>query len=337
MYFSGSFPHTRLRRLRNHPWMRDMVQETRLHVSDLILPVFIRTPESPAEIQSMPGVRRWALAELPQIVEQILEAGIPAIDLFPLIPPELKTPEGNEGWNPDNLMCQAIQAIKEMAPQLGVIADVALDPYTLHGHDGVWNGTNVDNDLTVGHLCRQAVVQAAAGADILAPSDMMDGRVREIRKALDDAGYQDRAIMSYAAKFASSFYGPFREAVGAARLPANAGNPGDKKSYHMNPANAEEALREVALDLDEGADMILIKPGLPCLDIIHRVRTHFQVPVFGYQVSGEYCMIKAAGAKGWLNEQAVMAESLLAIKRAGAVGIFTYAALEAAQWLRNRG
>lgn len=336
MNFYGQFPNTRLRRLRTHPWLREMVQETRLHASDLILPIFIRSPEGPAEIASMPGVRRWTIEELPQIIEQAVELGIPAVDLFPLTPQELKTPDGKEAFNPENLICETIRAIKKLTPHLGVITDVALDPYTSHGHDGVWNGQTVDNDLSLEQLVKQSLMQAEAGADIIAPSDMMDGRVGAIRKALDAHKFQGIGIMSYAAKYASAFYGPFREAVGAVKLPGQDGRPvGDKKTYQMNPANAEEALREVAQDLEEGADTVMVKPGLPYLDIIARVRQTFGVPVFAYQVSGEYSMIKAAGAQGWLNEQAVMEETLISLKRAGATGIFTYAALDIAKGLRN--
>lgn len=337
MNFYGQFPNTRLRRLRTHPWLREMVQETRLHPSDLILPLFIRTPEGPAEIPSMPGVRRWTIEELPQIIEQAVEVGIPAVDLFPLTPSELKTADGKEAFNPENLICQAIRAIKKMTPDLGVITDVALDPYTSHGHDGVWNEYGVDNDLTLDQLVKQSLVQVEAGADIIAPSDMMDGRVAAIRKALDAADYKDRAIMSYAAKYASAFYGPFRDAVGAVKLPGQNGRPvGDKKAYQMNPANARKALREVAQDLEEGADMIMVKPGLPYLDIITRVHQTFSIPTFAYQVSGEYSMIKAAGAQGWINEQAAMEETLISLKRAGATGIFTYAALEVARQLNRQ-
>lgn len=335
-YGHGQFPNTRLRRLRTQPWLREMVQETRLHPSDLILPLFIRTPEGPAEIASMPGVRRWTLEELPKIIEQAVEVGIPAVDLFPLTPQELKTPDGKEAFNPENLICQAIRAIKKMTPHLGVITDVALDPYTSHGHDGVWNEYTVDNDLTLEQLVKQSLVQAEAGADIIAPSDMMDGRVAAIRKALDATGYKDKAIMSYAAKYASAFYGPFRDAVGAVKLPGQNGHPvGDKKTYQMNPANAGKALREVAQDLQEGADMVMVKPGLPYLDVIKRVHQAFSVPTFAYQVSGEYAMIKAAGAQGWIDEEAAMEETLISLKRAGATGIFTYAALEVAKGLRS--
>lgn len=335
MTFIGQFPQTRLRRLRTSNWLRDMVQETRLHSSDLILPVFIRNPDGPADIPSMLGVRRWTLAELPQIIEQCVEVGIPAIDLFPLTPQELKTPDGREAFNPENLICQAIRTIKKLSPHLGVITDVALDPYTSHGHDGVWNGHTIDNDLTLDLLAKQSLVQAEAGADIIAPSDMMDGRIAAIRKTLDEHHFQDRALMSYAAKYASAFYGPFREAVGAVKLPGQDGRPvGDKKTYQMNPANADEALREVAMDLQEGADMIMVKPGLPYLDVISRVSQTYKVPIFAYHVSGEYSMIKAAAANGWLDEEAVMDETLLSFKRAGATGIFTYAALEVAKRLK---
>jgi porphobilinogen synthase len=332
----GQFPNTRLRRLRVHPWLREMVQETRLHPSDLILPLFIRNSTGPAEIASMPGVRRWTIEELPKVIEQAVELGIPAVDLFPLTPQELKTPDGAEAFNPENLICQAIRAIKKMTTQLGVITDVALDPYTSHGHDGIWNGNTVDNDLTLQQLVKQSLVQAEAGADIIAPSDMMDGRVGAIREALDAAHYKDRAIMSYAAKYASAFYGPFREAVGAVKLKSqDSHSVGNKKTYQMNPANGDEALREVAQDLQEGADMVMVKPGLPYLDVITRVCENFSVPTFAYQVSGEYSMIKAAGAQGWIDEQAAMEETLISLKRAGATGIFTYAALEVARRLRD--
>lgn len=335
MSFFGQFPSTRLRRLRTQPWLREMLQETRLHPSDLILPLFIRSPESPAEIPSMPGVRRWTVAELPQILEEIVDVGLPAVDLFPLTPLALKTEDGREAWNSENLICQAIRTIKKLTPQIGVIADAALDPYTTHGHDGIWNGTTVDNDLTLQSLVKQALAQAEAGADIIAPSDMMDGRVTAARQGLDAAGFQDRAILSYAVKYASAFYGPFREAVGAGKLAGKAGELGDKKDYQMNSANVEEALREVALDLHEGADMVMVKPALPYLDVIARVRQTFQVPVFAYHVSAEYSMIKAAGLQGWINEQAVMEETLLSLKRGGATGIFTYAAIEVARALQR--
>lgn len=332
MHFYGQFPELRLRRLRAQPWIREMVQETRLHPSDFILPLFIRTPAGSADIKSIPGARRWTVEELPQVIDQILEARIPAIALFPLTPQDVKTVDGKEALNPENLICQAIRIIKKTAPQLGVITDVALDPYTTHGHDGVWDGHDVDNDVTVEQLTRQSLIQAEAGADIIAPSDMMDGRVEAIRKAFDSAGYQHVGIMSYAAKYASSFYGAFREAVGAGKLPSQNGQPaGNKRTYQMNPANAEEALREIALDLKEGADTIMVKPSLPYLDIITRARQAFNVPIFAYQVSGEYSVIKAAAAQGWIDEHAAMEECLISIKRAGATGIFTYAALEMAK------
>jgi len=289
-------------------------------------------PDGSADIESMPGIRRWAVKELPQIIDQVREVGIPAVGLFPFIPYSLKTVNGIEACNPENLICQAIRSIKKIAPHLGVITDVALDPYTSHGHDGVWNGHHVDNDLSLEQLAQQALVQAEAGADVLAPSDMMDGRIAAIRKALDAANFQDRSILSYAAKYASAFYGPFREAVGAAGLaPHENGQAGDKKTYQMNPANTNEALREVAFDLQEGADMVMVKPGLPYLDVITRVCQTFAVPTFAFQVSGEYSLIKAAAAQGWINGQAVMEECLMGLKRAGATGIFTYAALEIAR------
>ncbi len=324
-------PHHRPRRLRHQPWLRKMVAEAHLSVNDLILPVFvqegqgIRTP-----IASMPGVARLSLDLLVQQAEQAFALGIPALALFPVTPLDRKTADGDEAFNPDNLACRAIRALKQAVPGLGLICDVALDPYTSHGQDGLVRDGYVVNDETVTVLCQQAVVQAQAGCDIIAPSDMMDGRVGAIRTALDAAGFTHVAIMSYAAKYASAFYGPFRDAVGSA---SNLGTA-DKKTYQMNPANAEEALREVSLDLAEGADMVMVKPGMPYLDIVTRVKQNFGVPTFAYQVSGEYAMLMAASNNGWLDHDKCILESLLAFKRAGADGILTYFALTAAQLLK---
>ncbi len=329
----GAYPHTRLRRNRRDPWSRRLVAETRLAVDDLIWPVFVhegrktRTP-----VRSMPGVERLSVDLLVKAAGEAVALGIPAIAIFPAIDPKRKTPEGEESADPDNLICRAVRAVKKAQPGLGIICDVALDPYTSHGHDGLLRGGEIVNDETVAVLCRQAVVQAKAGCDVIAPSDMMDGRVGAIRRALDAAGHENIRILAYAAKYASAFYGPFRDAVGSA---ANLG-AGDKRSYQMDPANGDEALREVALDIAEGADMVMIKPGLPYLDIIRRVKETFAVPTFAYQVSGEYSMLKAAAAAGWLDGDKAMLECLLAFKRAGADGILTYAAPQAAKLLGSR-
>lgn len=323
----GCFPELRLRRLRHAPWLRDMLTQHRLTASDLIWPIFVRDPSDDPLIPSMPGVVRYTLADLLPAVHQAYESGVRAIALFPKTPSSLKTPDAGEALNPNNLICQAIRLLKKDCPMMGVIADVALDPYTNHGHDGVLVEGDVHNDQTVEILARQACVLAAAGADIVAPSDMMDGRVRSIRKALDNAGFSNVLIMSYAVKFASDFYGPFRQAVGAAGLCAG---PCDKKTYQLNPANINEALREIAQDLEEGADMIIIKPGLPYLDVLTAAAQMFTVPIFAYQVSGEYAMIQAAHQNGWVDGPQVMAETLLAFKRAGAQGILTYSAPEMA-------
>ncbi len=329
----GAYPHTRLRRNRRDPWSRRLVAETRLAVDDLIWPVFVqegrktRTP-----VGSMPGVERLSVDLLVKAAGEAVALGIPAIAIFPVIDPKRKTPEGEESADPDNLVCRAVRAVKKAQPGLGIICDVALDPYTSHGHDGLLRGGEIVNDETVAVLCRQAVVQAEAGCDVIAPSDMMDGRVGAIRRALDDAGRENIRILAYAAKYASAFYGPFRDALGSA---ANLG-AGDKHSYQMDPANGDEALREVAFDIAEGADMVMIKPGLPYLDIIRRVKETFAVPTFAYQVSGEYSMLKAAAAAGWLDGDKAMMECLLAFKRAGADGILTYAAPQAAKLLGAR-
>jgi porphobilinogen synthase len=329
---SAAYPSLRMRRLRSAGWMREMVAETRLSATDLILPVFITEGQNIREpIASMPGVERLSLDQLVEDIQNADDLGIPAVALFPATPPEKKTMDGKEALNPNNLICRAIAEIKAKVSNIGVITDVALDPYTTHGHDGLVENGNVLNDETVEILCRQALVQARAGADIIAPSDMMDGRVGAIRGALDANGFENVAIMSYAAKYASGFYGPFRDAVGSSGF-----LKGDKKTYQMNPANADEALREVALDLAEGADMVMIKPGMPYLDIIARVKTEFRVPTFAYQVSGEYAMLRAASEKGWLDYDSCLIETLLAFKRAGCDGILTYGARSAATLLAKQ-
>jgi porphobilinogen synthase len=310
--------------------MRALVAENHLRPSDLIWPVFIREGNGTREpVASMPGVERLTIDLLVQAAQEAHGWGVPAVALFPVTPAGRKTPDGLEALNPENLACQAIRALKKNLPTLGVICDVALDPYTTHGQDGLVRDGLVMNDSTVEVLCQQAVCQARAGCDVIAPSDMMDGRVGQIRKALDDAGFDQVAILSYAAKYASAFYGPFRDAVGSA---ANLGT-GDKKTYQMDPANGDEALREVGLDLAEGADMVMVKPGMPYLDIVTRVKQEFRVPTFAYQVSGEYAMLTAAAQNGWLDHDKAMLESLLAFKRAGADGILTYFAPRAARLL----
>ena len=325
----GRFPSTRLRRNRQRGWSRRLVAEHRLGADDLVWPVFVVDGEARRDpVPSMPEVERLSVDLLVDAIGAAKQFGIPAVAVFPSIPQELKTADAREALNPDNLMCRAVRAIKAAHPDIGVICDVALDPFSASGHDGILRNGRVVNDETVDILCRQAVVQAAAGCDIAAPSDMMDGRVGAIRQALDDAGFQDVQIMSYAAKYASAFYGPFRDAVGSAgRL------KGDKKCYQMDPANAAEALREVAMDIDEGADLLIVKPGLPYLDVLLSVSSTFGVPTFAYHVSGEYAMLKAAVANGWLDGDAALLETLIAFQRAGAAGILTYAAVEAARLL----
>jgi porphobilinogen synthase len=317
-----------MRRGRVAPWMRDMLAENRLAPSDFIWPLFVcEGSECEEPIGSLPGVSRWSVDKLPGRVRLAAELGIPCVALFPNTPNELRTDDAHEALNRDNLICRAIKAIKDAVPEVGVLTDVALDPYTSHGHDGLVDmAGNVINDDTVKVLADQALVQAEAGADIVAPSDMMDGRVAAIREALEEAGHQNVAIMAYAAKYASAFYGPFREAVGSlGRL------KGDKRGYQMNPANVEEALREVELDLAEGADFVMVKPGLPYLDVVARVKDAFGVPTFAYQVSGEYAMIEAAAAAGAGERDALILETLMAFKRAGASGVLTYHALDAAR------
>ncbi len=328
----GKYPQVRLRRARQSVWARRMVAETELTTADLIQPFFVHEKKEASDIRSMPGIKRYSIAQIVLMASRCRDLGIPAIALFPVVPANLKDEEGSEALNSNNLICRTIRALKKnLGDTIGVIADVALDPYTTHGHDGVINGGDkVHNDKTVDILCKQALVLAEAGADIVAPSDMMDGRVGAIRKALDAARHSDTQILSYAAKYASSFYGPFREAVGAANL------KGDKQGYQMDPRNTDEAIREVALDIEEGADMVMVKPGLPYLDIIRRVRDEFKIHVLAYQVSGEYAMIRAAADAGYLDYHQSMMESLIALKRAGANAIFTYAALETAELIRAK-
>ena len=328
------FPTQRPRRLRRDDFSRRLVRENAVSVDDLIYPVFVLDGNGVTQpVASMPGVQRHSIDRLLGVAEQCAAARIPVIALFPVIEPSLKTPDGRIATDPDGLVPRAVRAIKKHFPQLGVLTDVALDPFTSHGQDGVIDEHGyVINDVTVELLRAQALVQAEAGVDVVAPSDMMDGRVGAIRSALEQAGHIHTRIMAYSAKYASGFYGPFRDAVGSA---GNLGK-GDKKTYQMDPANSDEALREVALDLQEGADMVMVKPGMPYLDIVRRVKDTFAVPTFVYQVSGEYAMLKAAAANGWLDERSVALESLLAFKRAGADGVLTYFALDAARWLEQR-
>jgi porphobilinogen synthase len=320
----------RPRRNRKAEWARRLVRENRLTADDLIWPLFVMDGSSGRQpVGSMPGVERICVSDAVRAAERAAELRIPALALFPYTDPALRDERGAEALNPKNLVCAAARAIKAAVPEIGIVTDVALDPYTSHGHDGLMDGDRILNDETVAVLARQAVIQAEAGADVIAPSDMMDGRVGAIRAALDGAGFHDVQVMAYAAKYASAFYGPFRDAVGTAKTLV-----GDKRTYQMDPANTDEALREVALDLDEGADMIMVKPGLPYLDIVRRVKDTFAVPTFAYQVSGEYAMIEAAARNGWLDGERAMMESLLAFKRAGADGILTYFAPRAAEKLK---
>jgi porphobilinogen synthase len=327
----GAFPNVRLRRSRRAPWSRRLVAEHRLSTADLIWPLFVvEGANKRVPVATMPGIERLSIDNVVAAAEEAARLGIPAVALFPYTEPKLRSADAREAFNPENLVCRATRAIKKAGLDLGVILDVALDPYTSHGHDGLLRGTEIANDETLQALVRQSLVQADAGADILAPSDMMDGRVGAIRAALESAGHPNTLIMAYAAKYASAFYGPFRDAVGSSVTLASSKAVGDKRSYQMDPANSEEALREVALDLGEGADMVMVKPGLVYLDILRRVAETFHVPTFAYQVSGEYAMLQAAAASGWLDGDAVMMESLLAFKRAGAAGILTYFAPRAA-------
>ena len=331
MQVHGRYPRTRLRRNRRDSWSRALVAEHKLTPADLIWPVFVqegvgqRTP-----VASMPGVARVSVDELVKDAARAAKLGIPAIAIFPNTPGNLKTEEGLESFNPDNLVCRAVRAVKKAVPEIRVICDVALDPYTTHGQDGLVRDGYVVNDETIGTLIKQTLVQAQAGCDVIAPSEMMDGRIGALRDALDQAGFERVRIMSYAAKYASAFYGPFRDAVGS----GSSLGKGDKRTYQMDPANGDEAIREVAFDLDEGADMVMVKPGMPYLDIVARVKTEFRVPTYVYQVSGEYAMLKGAIANGWLDAK-VMVEALLGFKRAGADGVLTYFALDAAELLKG--
>lgn len=325
------YPQVRMRRNRRTDWSRRLVSENQLSVNDLIWPVFIQDGENQkTEIPSMPGVQRLTIDHLVEQAAQAADLKIPALALFPATDPAQKTEGGEESFNPENLVCRAVRALKEQKLEMGILCDVALDPYTSHGQDGLVKDGYVVNDETIDVLCRQAVVQAEAGCDIIAPSDMMDGRIGAIREALDEAGFQQVQIMAYAAKYASAFYGPFRDAVGSG---TNLGT-GDKRTYQMDPANSDEAMREVGLDISEGADMVMVKPGMPYLDIVRRVKAEFEVPTYAYQVSGEFAMISAAAQNGWLDRRRCMLESLLCFKRAGADGILTYFAKEVAEILQ---
>ncbi|TBW39830.1 porphobilinogen synthase [Siculibacillus lacustris] len=323
----------RMRRNRRTDWSRRMVRETRLGIDDLIWPLFVVDGEKLAQpVASMPGVERLSVDLAVRAAERAATLGIPALALFPYTDPDLRDEGATEALNPDNLICRAVRAIKAEVPEIGLITDVALDPYTSHGHDGLMNGDEIVNDATVAYLVAQALIHAEAGADVIAPSDMMDGRIGAIRRGLDGAGFHAVQIMAYSAKYASAFYGPFRDAVGT-----NKTLRGDKRTYQMDPANSEEAIREAALDLDEGADMIMVKPGMPYLDILQRLKSTFGVPTFAYQVSGEYAMIRAAALNGWIDGERAMIESLVAFKRAGADGVLTYFAPLVAERLKAEG
>ena len=331
MSFSAKFPMTRMRRNRRDTWSRALVSEHSLTVKDLIYPVFVTEgTRQIVDVPSMPGVCRYSLDQLLPIAEKAAKSGIPVLAIFPVIAADKKTPDGREAANPSGLVPRVVDALKKHVPDIGIMTDVALDPYTSHGQDGLIDEQGrILNDETVDVLVAQSIMQAQAGVDIVAPSDMQDGRIGAIRSALEARGLIHTRIMSYAAKYASSYYGPFRDAVGSA---ANLG-ASDKKTYQMDPANTNEALREVALDIDEGADMVMVKPGMPYLDIVWRVKETFGVPTFAYQVSGEYAMLKAAAANGWLDEQRVVLESMIGFKRAGADGVLTYFAPDIARWL----
>ncbi len=331
---SGYYPKTRMRRMRTDHFSRELQREHHVHASDLVYPVFVKEGDGQREaVASMPGIERLGIDELVREAGQVYELGVPAIAVFPVIPAEQKSLQAEEAFNVDGLVQRAIAAVKDALPELGVISDVALDPFTSHGQDGLLDDQGyVMNDETVEVLIKQALSHARAGADIVAPSDMMDGRITGIRSALELEGFENTRILAYSAKYASGFYGPFRDAVGSA---ASLGS-GNKRTYQMDPANSDEALREAALDIDEGADMIMIKPGLPYLDVVRRVKEEYGMPTFVYQVSGEYSMLKAAAQNGWLNERDCVMESLLCIKRAGADAILTYFAKDVAGWLAKR-
>ena len=332
---TGSFPNTRLRRMRRDVFSRRLARETRLTADDLIQPLFVIEGANKREpVASMPGIERLSIDLIVEEARRLGTLGIPAVALFPVPDPSTKSEDGREAWNPDGLVPRTVRALKKAVPALGVITDVALDPYTTHGQDGLIDANgHVLNDATVDALVRQARTQAAAGADVVAPSDMMDGRIGAIRAALEEDGHHDTRILAYSAKYASCFYGPFRDAVGSGAALGKS----DKASYQMDPANSDEAIREVALDLEEGADIVMIKPGLPYLDIVRRVKDRFGVPTFVYQVSGEYAMIAAAAANGWIDERKTVLESLLCIRRAGADAILSYYAGRAAGWLGDSG
>jgi porphobilinogen synthase len=327
----GRYPTTRLRRNRREDWQRRMVAENVLTPDDFILPIFVGEGEGRRDpVPSMPGVNRISVDLLGEVVGEAAELGVPAFAIFPEVDPTAKTPDAREAYNPENLVCRSIREIRRACPEVGIVCDAALDPFNSDGHDGLVVDGHILNDESVELLCKQSVVQADAGCHVIAPSDMMDGRVGAIRKALDDAGHQNVRIMSYAAKYASAFYGPFRDAIGS-----SGALKGDKKTYQMDPANSDEALREVAQDIDEGADMVMVKPGLPYLDIVYRIKHEFGVPTFAYQVSGEYASLKGAANNGWLDNDKVVLESLIAFKRAGADGILTYMAVEACRLLKS--
>ncbi len=329
MNYTGRYPSARPRRLRQSDWVRRLVREHRLGADDLIWAIVVHEGAEPAiAVTAMPGVARLSVRAAAEAARSAAKLGIPAIAIFPYIDPAKKNSDGAEALNPDGLVCTAVRAMKDAAPEVGIMVDVALDPFTDHGHDGLLRGGRILNDETVKLLTEQALIQVKAGADIVAPSDMMDGRVGAIRAALDAEGHQDALIMSYAAKYASAFYGPYREAIGSAKA-----LQGDKRTYQMDFANSDEAMREVAMDVAEGADMLLVKPGLPYLDILARVKREFSMPTFAFQVSGEYAMIKAAAANGWIEEDRVILETLIAFKRAGADGIVTYFAAHAVELL----
>ena len=328
------YPALRLRRLRQADWTRRLVRETTLTPNDLIWSAVVHDGEGRVPVPSMPGVERWSVAEAAKAAKQAKALGIPAIAIFPHIDAEKKDAEGSAAVDPDGLVCRAVRAMKDAAPEVGVLCDVALDPFTTHGHDGVIEGGRIVNDPTIERLVEQALVQARAGCDILAPSDMMDGRIGRLRAALEAEGLQDVMIMSYAAKYASAFYGPYRDAIGSGTLGSGPNaNPADKKTYQMDAGNSDEALREVALDIAEGADMVMVKPGMPYLDIVRRVVEAFAMPTFAFQVSGEYAMILAAAQNGWIAEERAILESLQAFKRAGCAGVISYFAPRAARLL----
>lgn len=330
----GAYPRTRMRRMRGDDWSRRLARETQLSVNDLIWPIFVQDGETAeTAVPSMPGVMRYSVTQAVKAVGEAVALGIPAIAVFPVVDPALKTEDGRESANPDNIVCRAVRAIKAAHPQVGIICDAALDPFTSHGQDGLLKDGEVINDETVAALMRQSLVQAQAGCDVIAPSDMMDGRVGAIRDALDGAGLTHVKILSYSAKYASAFYGPFRDAVGSGTALGLKG----KQTYQMDPANGDEALRETALDIAEGADMVMVKPGLPYLDVLWRVKEAFKLPTFAYHVSGEYAMLKAAAANGWLDGDKALMESLACFKRAGADGILTYGAIDAAKKLKSGG